>query len=95
MMYKRDVIYSAQYKRDYKKAKKQGKDISLLREIIGLLANDKPLPAKHRDHDLQGNWKGYRECHVSPDWLLVYRKTGKGELLLILARLASHSELDF
>ena len=95
MMYKRDVQYSTQYRRDYKKAKKQGKDISLLREVIELLANDKPLPEKHRDHALQGNWKGYRECHVSPDWLLVYRKTDKGELILILARLASHSELDF
>jgi mRNA interferase YafQ len=95
MMYKRDVQYSAQYRRDYKKARKQGKDISLLREIIGLLANDEPLPDKHRDHALQGNWKGYRECHITPDWLLVYRKTDKGELLLILVRIASHSELDF
>ena len=95
MMYKRNVHYSAQYRRDYKNAKKQGKDISLLREVIGLLANDEPLPEKHFDHALQGNWKGYRECRVTPDWLLVYRKTDKGELLLILARLASHRELDF
>ena len=95
MMYKRDVQYSTQYKRDYQKAKKRGRDITLLREVIGLLANDEPLSEKHRDHALQGNWKGYRECHVAPDWLLVYRKTNNGELLLVLARLASHSELDF
>ena len=95
MMYERDVLYSAQYRRDYKKAKRQGKDVSLLREVIGLLANDEPLPEKHFDHALQGNWKGHRECHITPDWLLVYRKTDKGELLLILSRLASHSELDY
>ena len=95
MMYKRDVQYSTQYRRDYKKAKKQGKNIALLREVIGLLANDEPMPEKYRDHALQGNWKGYRECHVTPDWLLVYRKTSNSELLLILTRLASHSDLDF
>jgi len=95
MAYKRDVQYSAQYRRDYKKAKKQGQNITSLREVIGLLANDEPLPEKHRDHALQGNWKGYRECHVVPDWLLVYRKSDNGELLLVLARVASHSELDF
>ena len=94
-MYKRKVQFSAQYKRDYKKAIKQGKDIALLREIIVKLANDVPLPEKHRDHALQGNWKGHRECYVSPDWLLVYKKTNKNELQLILTRLASHSDLDF
>ena len=95
MMYKRDVQFSAQYKRDYKKIKKQGRNIASLREVTGLLANDVPMPEKYLDHALQGNWKGYRECHVTPDLLLVYRKTDKGELILILVRLASHSELDF
>ncbi|MCL1830666.1 MAG: type II toxin-antitoxin system YafQ family toxin [Oscillospiraceae bacterium] len=95
MMYKRDVQYSTQYRCDYKIAKKQGRDISLLREVTRLLANDEPLPQKHRDHALQGNWKGYRECNASPDWLLVYRKSDNGELLLTLARLASHRALDF
>jgi mRNA interferase YafQ len=95
MKYKREVHYSAPFRRDYKKAKKQGKDIGLLREIIGKLANDEPLDEKHRDHALSGNWKGHRECHVTPDWLLVYRKGDKGELLLVLARVASHSDLDF
>ncbi|MCL2078906.1 MAG: type II toxin-antitoxin system YafQ family toxin [Oscillospiraceae bacterium] len=95
ILLKRDIQYSAQYRRDYKKAKKQGKNISLLREVIELLANDEPLPEKHCDHALQGNWNGYRECHITPNWLLVYRKTDNGELLLIMARLASHSELDF
>ena len=60
-----------------------------------MLADDIPLHEKHRDHALKGIWKGYRECHITPDWLLVYKKTNKNELQLILARLASHSELDF
>ena len=95
MTYKRGVLHSAQYRRDYKKIKKQGKDISLLREVIRLLANDEVMPEKYCDHALQGNWKGYRECHITSDWLLVYRKTDKEDLLLILTRLASHNELDF
>jgi len=95
MKNKRDIQYSTQYRLDYKKAKKQGKDLALLRDIVHMLANDIPLPVKHRDHALSGSWKGYRECHVTPDWLLVYRKTDKGELVLSLARIASHSNLDF
>jgi len=95
MKYKREVHYSAPFRRDYKKAKKQGKDIVLLREIIGKLANDEQLDEKHRDHALSGNWKDHRECHIAPDWLLVYRKNDKDELLLVLARIASHSDLDF
>ena len=92
---KRKVHRTAVFKSDYKKAKKQGKDIALLLKIIEMLANDETLPENHRDHALAGNWIGYRECHVTPDWLLVYRKTDKDELMLILARLASHSDLDF
>jgi mRNA interferase YafQ len=92
---KRTVLRSSAFKRDYKNAKKQGKDIVFLLEIIALLANDQPLPQKHRDHALTGNWTGYRECHVTPDWLLVYQKKGNTELILSLIRIASHSELDF
>ncbi|MCL2433604.1 MAG: type II toxin-antitoxin system YafQ family toxin [Clostridia bacterium] len=92
---KRDIVQSNQFRKDVRLAHKQGRDIDLLNKIIDLLADDKQLPVKHRDHALQGNWKGHRECHVMPDWLLVYRKLNDGELLLILARLASHGELDF
>ena len=93
---KRQVQRSSQFKRDYKKAKQQpNRDIALLLKIIKMLANDEPLPDKHNDHALVGNWKGYRECHISPDWLLVYQKTDRNELILVLARIASHSELDF
>ena len=93
--HKRNVERSSQFRKDVRLAYKQGKDIKLLEQVIDLLADDIPLHEKHRDHALQGNWKGYRECHVSPDWLLVYKKTNTGELLLILARLASHGELNF
>ena len=92
---KRSVVRSTQFRKDLRRAYKQGKDISLLEQIIELLADDIPLPEKHRDHALQGNWVGHRECHVTPDWLLVYKKTDDGKLLLILVRIASHSDLDF
>ena len=92
---KREVRLTSGFKRDYKKAKSQGKDIDLLLKIVEMLANDKPLPEKHRDHALGGNWKGYRECHITPDWLLVYRKTDANHLVLLLARVASHSDLKF
>jgi len=69
--------------------------MTLADEVIKMLANDIPLPEKFRDHALVGDWRGFRECHVTPDWLLVYKKTDNGELLLVLTRLASHSELGF
>ncbi|MCL2699244.1 MAG: type II toxin-antitoxin system YafQ family toxin [Defluviitaleaceae bacterium] len=92
---KRYIRRTAQFKKEYRKSKKQGKDMALALNIINMLANDESLPEKYNDHALMGNWKGYRECHITPDWLLVYRKTDNGELLLILSRLASHSQLDF
>ena len=95
MKTKREVHRTTQFRRDLRKAHKQGKDMATLDKGATTLANDEPLPEKYRDHALSGKWKGYRECHVTPDWLLVYRKTDDGKLLLILTRLASHSELDF
>ena len=95
MINKRKIKRSAQFKKDLKLAKKQGKNLMLANEIITILANDEPLPPKHNDHALVGNWRGYRECHITPDWLLVYKKKDSGELILSLARIASHSDLDF
>ena len=92
---KRHIRRTAQFKKDYRKSKAQGKDVNLLLSIINMLANDDPLPAKHHDHALTGNWDGFRECHITPDWLLVYRKLDNGELLLVLTRLSSHSNLRF
>ena len=93
---KRTIKRTALFKREYKKAKKQKKDIPLLLKLINKLANDEPLPENYRDHALTGDWKGYRECHVNPDWLLVYSKeTDSGELLLVLTRLTNHNVLRF
>jgi len=91
----RMIDLSTSFKRDYKKAKvnpHHAKDISDLYGAASLLlAEDKPLPENYRDHALSGNWKGYRECHLKPDLLLIYRKEGQD--LLRIARLGSHSEL--
>ena len=91
----RHVKPSSKFKKELRKSAKQGKNIALAEEIITKLANDEPLPPKHRDHALSGDWIGYRECHITPDWLLVYQKLDNGELLLVLSRMASHSELGF
>ena len=92
---KRHIRHTTQFKREYRKSKKQGKNMALILNIINMLANDDPLPLKHRDYALSGNWTGFRECHITPDWLLVYQKSDTGGLLLVLARLTSHSELEF
>jgi len=94
-MTKREVRRSAQFRKDVRLAHKQGKDIDLLNEIIVKLANDEPLPEKYRDHALSGNWRWHRECHISPDWLLVYKKSADNGLILFLIRTASHSDLRF
>lgn len=87
-----DITRSNQFKRDYKKAKKQGKDLLLLHKVIDHLCHQKPLLPKFRDHALSNNWHNYRELHLSSDWLLVYQLVIK-ENLLKLARLGSHSEI--
>ncbi|MBO5365583.1 MAG: type II toxin-antitoxin system YafQ family toxin, partial [Peptococcaceae bacterium] len=79
-------------KRDLKLARKRGLDISLLDEVVMQLASEIPLAAKYRDHDLKGNYAGFRECHILPDWLLIYRIDGN-DLMLFLARTGTHSDL--
>ena len=88
----RDIVWTAQFKRDYKAAQKRGLPISLLDDCIRTLAAGKELAPKFRDHSLTGGWRGHRECHVQPDWQLVYRVEGN-DLILILARTGSHSDL--
>jgi mRNA interferase YafQ len=90
----RTIERTTAFKRDFKReAKGQHRDIldTDLRQIITALVCDSPLEVRHRDHALSNNWKGYRDCHVKPDLVLIYRTSG--EDLLILARLGSHSEL--
>ena len=83
-------VRSTQFKRDVKRAKKRGKDLSKLRTLLSLLIERKPLPASSFDHPLKGNWKGYREVHIEPDWLLLYRVVGNE---LHLVRTGSHADL--
>lgn len=86
------VKLTSQFKKDYKLAMKRGLDISLLEDIIAKLALGESLPEKNRDHALNGNWNGYRECHILPDWLLIY-KLEDNVLILTLARTGTHSNL--
>jgi len=81
-----------QYDKDVKLAKKRGLKIDKLIEVVCKLANDETLPAKNRDHALTGNYSGCRECHISPDWLLIYQKTEEIKLLTLI-RTGSHSDL--
>ena len=67
------VKYTTSFKKDYKRAIKRGLKIELLEQVVALLAMGEPLPDKNRDHDLSGDWAGHRECHILPDWLLIYR----------------------
>lgn len=83
---------TTQFKKDYKLAMKRGLDIRLLEDVIATLAMGLPLPEKNKDHALTGNWIGHRECHVLPDWLLVYR-VDNDVLVLTLSRIGSHSDL--
>ena len=64
---------TTQFKKDYKLAMKRGLKISLLEDVIAVLAMGETLPGKNKDHPLTGDWTGHRECHIQPDWLLVYR----------------------
>ena len=91
-MTKYTVKFTTQFKKDYKLAMKRGLKIALLDEVITTLANGLPLPDKNDDHALTGNWIGHRECHVLPDWLLIYRIDGD-VLVLTLARTGTHSDL--
>ena len=83
---------TTKFKKDYKRMKKQGKDLSLLAKVINTLLAEKPLSEKHRDHALAGNYIGFRECHIQPDWLLIYA-IDQGELILTASRTGSHSDL--
>lgn len=90
----RTIDRASVFKRDYKREAKGPHRTTLdheLRLILMALATDQPLDAKYRDHDLSGDWAGYRECHIKPDLLLIYRKSDTDTLRL--ARLGSHSEL--
>lgn len=83
-------VRPTQFKRDVKRARKQGKDLTGLRAVLAALIRQEPLAARQRDHPLRGIWKGYREMHIEPDWLLIYRIEGNE---LHMVRIGSHSDL--
>ena len=84
------IRYTTQFKKDYKRVKKQNKDLEKLRVVIDKLATVKNLESKYKDHGLTGTLKGYRNCHIEPDWLLIYKLSGD---IFLLERTGSHSEL--
>ncbi len=86
------VKLTTQFKKDFKLAMKRSMKIELLEEVIAMLAMGETLPDKHKDHALTGNWVGHRECHILPDWLLIYRIEDE-VLVLTLARTGTHSDL--
>lgn len=86
------VKLTTTFKKDYKMAMKRGRKLELIDKVITTLALGENLPNENRDHDLHGNWKGYRECHIQSDWLLVY-KIEKDILVLTLTRTGTHSDL--
>lgn len=81
---------TSRFKKDIKRMKKRGKSFGELKKILTKIANDEPLDAKYRDHLLIGQYKGTRECHIEPDWLLIYEAT---EYEIILVRTGTHSDL--
>ena len=89
---KRDIVWTTQFKKDYKLAIKRRMNIDLLDDVIRALSRGEKLPEKNKDHELTGNWTGYREWHIQPDWLLIYR-IEDDVLVLTLARTGSHSDL--
>ena len=87
-----NVVVSNQFKKDLKLAEKRGFDLLLLKEVVDKLADGERLPDKKRDHSLTGNYAGFRECHILPDWLLIYR-IDEDDVLLFLFRSGTHSDL--
>ena len=85
-----EIIQTTRFRRDIKRLQKQGKDLSAIQSIIKTLVKKKPLGPKLKDHKLVGDWKGHRDCHITPDWLLVYKLEGNE---LHLVRTGSHAEL--
>ncbi|MGM9579645.1 MAG: type II toxin-antitoxin system YafQ family toxin [Anaerovibrio sp.] len=86
------VQYSGQFKKDFKRIKKRGLDLERLKFVINELANENVLEPRYKDHSLTGDYVSFRECHIQPDWLLIYR-IDKEKLVLVAQRTGSHSDL--
>ncbi len=86
------ISFHNEFKKDYAKIKRRGYKLHLLEEIIEKLIEETPLPVRNRDHALKGTYSGFRECHIAPDWLLIYYIDTK-ERILYLVRTGTHSDL--
>ena len=86
------VVQTSGFKKELARAKKRGLSPEDFDEVVVMLKNDEPLPPKYKDHKLSGKFTGYRECHINPDWLLVYKKY-KDELILMLTHTGTHSDI--
>ncbi|MER0123343.1 type II toxin-antitoxin system YafQ family toxin [Streptococcus sp. ZJ93] len=86
------LVTTTQFRKDVKRAKKRGLNLKKLESVLDMLQREEPLNDAHRDHALVGNYIGFRECHIEPDWLLVYA-VDKGQLILTASRTGSHSDL--
>ena len=86
------VRYSSKFKKDFKAIVRRGYDISLFETVLVILREEKPLPEKYNDHALKGDFLGHRECHITPDWLLIY-KIENDMITLSLTRTGTHSDL--
>ncbi len=84
------IFQTGQFKKDLKRIKKRGKDTAKLKEVVSTIAKSEALEDRHRDHALSGEWSGSRDCHIEPDWILIYRADGES---LFLERTGSHSDL--
>ena len=87
-----DVAFTSQFKKGMKRKRKQGAELAKIDEVITMLRSGEPLPERNRDHALSGTYRGHRECHIEPDWLLIYR-IDSNLLVLTAVRTGSHSEL--
>lgn len=86
------IRYHSSFKKDYKRIIKRGYNIKLMEDVISKLVKQEPLSEKNKDHALSGDYTGFRECHIAPDWLLIYEIVQE-ELILILTRTGTHSDL--
>ena len=86
----RNIFQTSQFKKDFKRIKSRGKDLEKLKSLVKVILAGEPMEERHHDHPLSGKWTGSRDCHVEPDWVLIYRIDGD---CLYLERTGSHSDL--
>ena len=91
-MTKYEIVYTSEFRRGVRLLTRRGYDIGKLQRVILKLANGETLPKQNNDHALKGNWRGYRECHIASDWLLIYRIDG-ATLTLVLSRTGTHADI--